>query len=296
MKSFLSLLCGIVALPSFAADPDFDSYWHDGKAELDCYKFTISRYGQECKGQGVLVYVTEPFSESKRVKADDPNKNPSGTFDAFKVNAVRDFQTGIYDYNTMVSTFVRSKDLTPVKVSFSSAEWCGHVYEELLFYPAKITGQYISYFEGESGPRNLSNDPKGILEDTLLIQLRSLRGEFLKAGEKKSFPFLPGVYYSRLAHKSLAWSTAEIERSAETQTIEVPAGKFVATVYTVKITDGRTGKFFVEQDWPHRIVRWSLLPDVSAEMTGSARLDYWRLHNNGDDSYLKSLGIKPTVE
>src|ERR1043166_6066798 len=105
MKTALGFLC-ITALLSAklqmaAADPEFDSYWHDGKAELDGYKFTISRYGQERKGQGVLVYVTEPFSESKRVKVDDPSKNAADAFEAFKLNAVRDFQTGIYDYNTM---------------------------------------------------------------------------------------------------------------------------------------------------------------------------------------------------
>ena len=115
-------------------------------------------------------------------------------------------------------------------------------------------------------------------------------------GEKKSFPFLPGTFYGRLAHKPLMWTTAEIERAAQPETIAVPAGKFSTVVYTVKIADGRTGRFFVEEAYPHRIVRWELLPDVSAEMTGSARLEYWRLHNNGDESYLKTLGIKPTVE
>src|SRR6266545_4351728 len=100
MKLISFVLSALATFPVFAADPDFDSYWHDGKAELDGYKFTISRYGQSRKGQGVLVYVTEPFSESKRVKVDDPTKNPADTFDAFKLNAVRDFQTGIYDYNT----------------------------------------------------------------------------------------------------------------------------------------------------------------------------------------------------
>src|ERR1041385_3266626 len=167
MKRSFYLLALLVTAPVFAADPDFDSYWHDGKAELNGYNLTVSRYGQPRKGHAVLAYVTEPFSESKRVKVDDPNKNPSDTFDAFKLNAVRDFQTGIYDYNTMVSTFVRSADLTPVKISFSSAEWCGHVYQELLFHPTKIAGQYISYFEGETGPRNLSNNPTGVIEDHL---------------------------------------------------------------------------------------------------------------------------------
>ena len=132
-------------------------------------------------------------------------------------------------------------------------------------------------------------------EDSLLVQLRGLRGDFLKAGEKKSIPFLPSIYYRRLAHKPLAWTTADIERSGEPQTIEVPAGKFTVIVYAVKIAQGRTGTFFVEQPYPHRVVRWELSPDMSAELTGSARLDYWRLHNNGDENYLKTLGLKPTV-
>jgi hypothetical protein len=107
---------------------------------------------------------------------------------------------------------------------------------------------------------------------------------------------LPGTFYGRLAHKPLAWTTVEIERMAQPQPVEVPAGRFSTMVYALKTADGRTGKFFVEEAYPHRLVRWELLPDVSAEMTGSARLEYWRLHNNGDESYLKSLGIKPTAE
>ena len=292
MKRIAAPLAFLVSTSIFA-EPDFDSYWHDGKAELDGYRLQVSRYGEPREGRAVLIYVTEPFSESKRVKVDDPSKNPSDVTDVLKLNAVRDFQTGIYDYNTMVSTFVRSKDFSPVKVSFSSAEWCGHVHQELLFSPNKITGQYFSYFEGETGPRNLEHKANGVIEDNLLIQLRGLRGDFLKPGEKKSFPFLPSVYHGRLAHKPLAWTTAEIERSAEAQTIGVPAGQFTISSYVVKIADGRTGKFLIERAYPHRVVRWELSPDISAEMTGSARLEYWRLHKNGDESHLKALGIQP---
>jgi len=96
-----------------------------------------------------------------------------------------------------------------------------HVYEELLFYPNKITGQYISYFEGESGPRNLSNNPKGVLEDNLLIQLRGLRGEFLKSGDEV-VPVPAERVLQPARHKPLAWTTVEIERLAQSQTIEVP--------------------------------------------------------------------------
>jgi len=211
------------------ADPYFDSYWHDGKAELDGYRLTIARYGQPRAGRGVLVYVAEPFSESQRVKVDDPRQDPADTFDAFKLNLVRDFQTGIYNYSTMVSVFVRSADL------------------------------------------------------------------FLKPGGHKTVPLLPGVVYGRLSHTPPAWTTAEIARPAELQPLEVPAGKFDAAVYTVKIAGGREGTFCVEAAYPHRIVRWEMTQDISAELAGSARLQYWKLHANGDQRYLKQLGIQPAV-
>jgi len=279
----MKLLILFVLSPlSWVLAADFDAYWHDGKAELNGYRMTISRYGQPRHAQGVAIYVTEPFSESKRVKVDDPRRNPDDVIDVLKLNLVRDFQTGVYDYNTMVSVFVRASDFSPVKISFSSAEWCGQVFEELLFHPGRITGFYNSYFEGETSPRDLARPKDGITEDSLWIVLRGLRGDFLKRGENKSVPFLPGVYFSRLAHKRLAWTTAEISRDGN--------------VYTVKTADDRTGKFTIEEAYPHRISRWEMLPDISAEITGTLRVEYWKLHNNGDESYLKQLGIKPTVE
>ncbi len=296
MKRLLALL--FILHPSsliLAGDPDFDSYWHDGKAELDGYRLSVSRYGQPRIGQAVLIYVTEPFSERQHVKVDDPNKNPSDVVDVLKLNLIRDFQTGIYDYNTMVSVFVRSADFSPVKTTFSSAEWCGHVYDELQFYPKKIEEQRFSYFEGESGSHYVNMQKDAITEDGLFILLRGLRGDFLAVGERKSVPFLPSVYQSRLAHKPLAWTTAEIERLTGSETIEVPAGKFETTVYTVKIADGREGKFYIEKAYSHRLVRWELLPDISAELTGSVRLQYWKLHDNGHESYLIDLGVQPTV-
>ncbi len=131
-------------------DPDFGSYWHDGKAELDGYRLRVLRYGHPRRGRAVLVYVTEPFSASKHVKVDDASKNPADTFDALKLNFVRRFQTGIYDYHTMVSLFTRSSDFSPVKITFTSAEWCGQVYEQLEFVGTRVPERFDSYFENES--------------------------------------------------------------------------------------------------------------------------------------------------
>jgi hypothetical protein len=285
----LVALCGV---PASATDAEFDAMWHDGRAELNGYRLEVSRYGQKRTGHAVLVYVTEPFSESKRVKVDDHTKNPDDTFNALKLNLIRDFQTGIYDYNTMVSVFVRASDFSPVKISFSSAEWCGHVYEELLFYPDEVKGHYYSYFENESGPRKLRRDPEGIAEDNLFVLLRGLRNDYLAPGQEKDVRLLPSVYFGRLAHDDPTWVSATIAREEGSRQLTTPAGAFTVSVYNVRTSGGREGIFFIEEEYPHRIVRWEMLPDIRADLTGSSRLAYWKLNQNGHERYLAELGLE----
>lgn len=289
--------------PPPAADASFDSFWHDGKAELDGYFYTVTRYGQRRRGQCVAIFVTEPFGESKRVKVDDPAKDPKDAFDALKLNLVRDFQTGIYDYNTMVSTFVRSATFDPMKVSFSSAEWCGHVYEELLFDPGWIRERFFSYFEGESASGEIESPRGGVAEDNLFILLRGLRGGFLRPGERRRAPFLAGAFYRRLTHQPLRWSSAEIERVAAPQRVSVPAGAFATILYVVRTAEGREGRIHIERAYPHRVVQWEwklnrspATPRIAdgldaGKLTGSRRLEYWKLHDGGNESYLKQLGL-----
>lgn len=295
----------VLILASTGASPTFETHWQDGKAELDEYRYTITRYGRVRTGTAVMIYVTEPFSDSKRVKADNPEANPRDTFEALKLNFVRDFQTGIYDYNTMSSLFVRSRDFSPVKISFSSAEWCGHVYEEVLFNPREIATRYTSYFEDESGERRIAPRSGSVTEETLLVLLRDLRGPWLNRGERRRVPFLDSAFYRRLTHKLLAWSEATIARNPSTVRVTVPAGQFETTLYSVDVGGQREGRFWIEQAYPHRVVRWEwkaiLIPAGrgqspaegldAGELTGSARLPYWKLHDPGDESYLKLLGL-----
>ncbi len=290
--ALLMLLVPAATAAALAGDGVFDSYWHDGLAELDGYKLLVSRYGEERSGTAVMIFVTEPFSEKKRVKVNDPDADRADTFDALKLNMVRDFRTGIYDYNTMVSVFSRSDDFTPAKISFSSAEWCGHVYDERLFEEKTVTSTLSSYFENESGVRELDYPSGGIVEDNLFILVRGLRGDFLEPGERKSLPFLPGAYFSRLSHAPLEWTTAIVERKADPVEIDVPAGRFATMVYTITISDGREGTFFVEMEYPHKIVRWELPPDARGELAGSKRLAYWKLNGEGEESYLADLGLE----
>ena len=301
--------CGIVAAclavslitsSAGAAEPSFGPYWHDGKAELDGYRLTVQRYGHVRSGRAVAIYVTEPFSRSKHVKLDDPAKAPTDAVDVLKLNLVRDFQTGIYDYHTIMSLFVASADFAPLKIAFSSSEWCGQVYEELNVAGGSITQRVSSYFEGESAERTLDAPADGIEEDNLFVLLRGLHAPMLRTGEKRTYPFLASPFHRRLAHRPTAWASATIERLARPQRVRVPAGAFDVDVYVVQIADGREGRFAVERAYPHRIVRWAWKPAPGAsllggtdagELAGSTRLEYWRTHDPGDERYLRQLGV-----
>jgi hypothetical protein len=299
------LLPGIAAAPTArAADPGFDAHWHDGRAELDGYRLTLQRYGAPRRGRAVAIYVTEPFSRSRHVKLDDPATRPADAVDVLKLNLVRDFQTGIYDYHTVVSLFATTAAFAPLKLAFSASEWCGQVYEELDVRGATLSQRLASYFEGESAARSLTIPAGGILEDELFVRLRGLRGPYLRAGERHTVPFLASPLYRRLAHREAAWGRASIERLARPESAVVPAGTFTTDVYLVRTDDGREGRFHVERAHPHRIVKWAWTPATatgrregmdSAELTGTTRVEYWRLNGPGDERYLDGIGVAPGV-
>ena len=103
-----------VELPS-----QFWEQWGDGQAELNGYELVQPRYGEERRGVAVLVFVTETFTDADRVKSDGGHDDE---YPVMKLNDMRDFQTGIYDYHAMTSSFVSLGAPgvlhQPVKVSF----------------------------------------------------------------------------------------------------------------------------------------------------------------------------------
>jgi hypothetical protein len=272
---------------------EFWAHWGDGKAEMNGYRLTQPRYGERRHGTAVLVFVTEDMSDSLRVKA-DPGKHPaSDVYPVMKLNAIRDFQTGIYDYNVMTSTFARVAAGWPVaKVSFSSQEWCGHVYHQILPKGSRIVGTFHSYFDGEAdGSENLDRPAGGVFEDALPIVLRGWKGELLKRGESRTVPFLPGLLRARLEHRRLAWGHATISRAASGEEVRVPAGSFPVETWTVAEEGGRTTTYQFESAAPYRLVRWSADTGEEAVLLGSTRLSYWKLNGPGGERYLKEMGL-----
>ena len=287
----LLVLVSSFVVPSHAQD--FWKHWGDGKAELNGYALEQPRYGAVRSGTAILVYVTEDYSDSLGVKA-DPGKHPaSDVYPVLKLTAVRDFQTGIYDYNVMTSAFLRVAAGWPVaKVSFSSLEWCGHVWHQLVPRGRKLSGIFHSYFDGEAdGTDDLASPKDGVFEDALPVLLRGWNGEYLKPGESRTVPFLPSLLWTRLHHRSLAWTTVTIARAAAVRSLSVPAGRFDVAAYTAKTADGRTLGFEIEAAAPFRLVRQTGPDGEELTLRGSTRLAYWQLNAPGGERHLRELGL-----
>jgi hypothetical protein len=298
-----------------AYDSAFWEHWGDGRAELAGYDLVTPRYGAERKGTAVAIFVTEPFSAGARVKADGPAREDGeggGTFQAMKLNLIQDFPTGIYDYNLMTSAFVALESVpaepalppgAPVKVSFSSQEWCGHVYQQALFRQSGVRLSLHSYFGGEADAEStLRAHPGGVSEDALLLWARGLAYPSVASGESATVPLLTGLQRSRLAHVEAEWEEVELSRGGGTRELTVPAGTFTVEEARAVIRgsggpDGeRTWTFHVEAEAPHRIVAWETSAGVRAELRGSDRLEYWKLNGPGGEEHLEALGLRPRAE
>lgn len=270
-----TLLVALALLDAFWA------HWADGKAELDGYALTQPRYGQPREGNAVMIFVTEDFSDTLRVKA-DPGKHPaSDVYPVLKLNFVRDFQTGIYDYNLLTSTFVRADALAEVvKTSFSAQEWCGHVYQQWLVRGTQMTGVAHSYFDGEADATlSLTVPAGGVFEDAVPILVRGLRGDWLRDGETRTVPFLPSLMRARLGHKRQQWGEATVRRDG--------------WKYVIAERGGPTVTWTLEAAPPHKIVAWQSSDGEAGRLMGSIRLPYWELNQNGGEKWLDKLGLKP---
>lgn len=272
-------------LLSTAYADDFWATWGDGKAEVDTYTLTQPRYGALNPGDAVLIFVTEDFSWSERVKA-DPGEHPDSDLrKVIKLNAVRDFDTGIYTYHVMTSTFLRLDGgdgmavLDPIKLSFSAQEWCGMVYDELVMGPGTVRKTGHTYFDSDTAPPSTTRVPPGtVFGDSLPILIRGLKGDLLAPGASRTAPYYPTAMDTRFAHTPARLGSVTLTRAAGTSTRTVPAGTFTVETWTAAVEGGETTTWYLEADGVHRIVAWESGAGEKAELKASERMPYWSMH------------------
>lgn len=200
--------------PKKAISEEFKKYWYAGEAEISSYNLQQARYGEMREGTAVLIFVTEPFHNTKQVKADGSN---SDNIPVLKLNSTKNYLTGIYPYSIMSSSFYPVHDNQhAVKLSFSSQEWCGQVYAQLNNRDAFEIKSH-SYFESE-GDQNLKLE-KTILENELWNKLR-IDPNTLPVG---NIEIIPSMEFIRLTHKELKSynATATLTNLSDVFTYEI---------------------------------------------------------------------------
>ena len=276
------ILCFFLFLLPLHSDPVRD-FWFSG-AEINRYELTQVRYGEAHPGHAEFIFVTEPFLTEAQVK-NEVGDSPST--DVLKLNALRTFNTGIYSYRTMTSTF-QPIDLEAfphaLKTNTSVQDWCGQAFLQLNRTDLGWRGELRSYFQKE-GDRDFELSDV-YLEDELWIQLR-LNPSKLPLGE---IELIPGSVYTRFAHES-------IEPSKASATLETHGKQ---SVYTVEYESlPRTLKIMFDTEFPHIIRRWD-----EVEPAGSTRAvlthrimnsEYWSKNKAADAPMRKKLGLDPMV-
>jgi len=259
---------------------EFADYWYKGEAELNSYQLMQSRYGEPRDGKSVLVFVTEDFSKSKQVKLDHPDAAGKDKVPVMKLNTIRKFNTGIYDYSMMESVFTPldvEKYPHSLKSTTTSQEWCGHSFTQLNLKGKDYQVSGYSYFEEEGDVHFKLGE--AMLEDELWTRIR-IRPKSIPQGE---VDLIPSGFYNRLLHQPMQPSRARVRiENTETE----------ARLIVEYLHIGRALTIEFEPQFPHRILSWT--EQNGKEILSSARLlktlktAYWRQHGN-EDAYLRDL-------
>jgi hypothetical protein len=150
-----------------------------------------------------------------------------------------------------------------------------------------------SYFDGEADQaRSIPIPADALSGDAILLWARGLAAPLVRPGERREISFAQSLETSRLAHRPVEVVRATLSREAAHARVTVPAGTFDVERCTVEIAGGQTWKIAVEAAEPHRIVEWETSDGQKAELLGSDRLEYWKLHGEGQESFLARLGLK----
>ncbi len=260
---------------------EFKSYWYQGDAEITSYNLEQARYGEIRNGNAVLVFVTEPFLKTEQVKADQPTSKNSSVL---KLNATKNFNTGIYPYSIMQSVFYPiANNQHALKISCSVQEWCGHAYTQLN-NRSEFEVMSHSYFEGEADEEFSVN--KSILENELWTQLR-INPKSLPTG---NLEIIPSFEFLRLRHVPFKAYAATAQLTPDTYTLTYP-------------DLNRSLNISFNPQLPFDIISWeetfiSGYGNKALELTTKAtriktiKSDYWNINTNADSALRESLGLK----
>ncbi|MCC3158889.1 hypothetical protein LJ737_16725 [Hymenobacter sp. 15J16-1T3B] len=292
------------APPAAAPSPEFQRYWYAGQAELSRYRLTQSRYGALHPGEAVLVFVTEDFLPRQQVKFEG-GKTGEQPVSVLKMNQLRRFATGIYDYSLNTSVFTPVSGTGTLKVVTTVQDWCGQTFSQLNRRGKQYHLETRSYFQQEADQdQDLPAD--ALLEDELWTRLR-LAPTSLPTG---AIRLIPGTVASRLRHRPLRPEPATATLAPYTGQDFQPSQPGAALqAYSVRYAAGsRTLTIVFEAAFPHLVAGWDDSYDSQMQLGGQTvgsrevlttravrthtlRSDYWQRHTPADSTLRRQLGV-----
>ena len=263
---------------------EFKDYWYSGTAEITSYSLMQERYGEIREGTAVNIFVTEDFLPDAQVKANNASEE---NISVMKLNQMKNFNTGIYPYSIMTSTFspIATKE-HPLKITNSVQEWCGQVYMQLN-NRENFEIESHSYFQGEADQK--LSLPKTYLENELWNLIR-INPEELPTGDVM---IIPSFEYLRLRHKEIKEHNAFAS---------LKQGDSI-TIYTLNYPDlQRQLMLFFSSTFPYEIEKWeevnaadqndTLRLKTTATKLKRIKSDYWTKNRNENLNLRDSLQLK----
>jgi len=267
--------------PKAMLSKEFNDYWYAGEAEITSYKLEQARYGEMREGTAVLVFVTEDFLPEKQVKADNYSQTNTPVL---KLNATKNFNTGIYPYSIMQSTFYPvANNQHALKISASVQEWCGHVYTQLNNRD-EFEVMSHSYFQSEADQN--FNIKKTWTENEIWTKLR-IDPKRLPVG---NLDIIPSLEYTRLKHINMRAYYAEALLKDGTYTLVYP-------------DLNRTLKINFNPIFPYDVLGWEEITvsgygvntktlKTKATKLESIKSAYWSKNSNADEALREKLKLQ----
>ena len=282
--------------PFQASHPEkFGDYWYAGEAELNRYELSQMRYGQEREGEAVLIFVSEKFLPEEQVKKEFGDKEGETII---KLNYLKKFVTGIYDYSIMMSAFTPvefRKNPATLKVTFSSQDWCGQSFSQINLRDRQLEYQQRSYFQAE-GDEDTSIEATYI-EDDIWNRMR-LEPQTLPMGEVE---MVPSMEFLRLKHHDFKPYTCKANLF-----LQVPDKEAGDEFYSYELTYPELKRKLVvrcESRFPFKILGWEETWNLGtseeqktwATLKKTIKSPYWEKNGQNEKALRDSLGLEYSI-
>ncbi|MFZ5628525.1 MAG: hypothetical protein ACOY5B_05315 [Spirochaetota bacterium] len=295
----LVLSCGrSQATSGRLAEPDqqFQSYWNAGKAELVRYELKQARYGQVHTGEMIVITVTEPFRTDRQVKAESA-EGAQHAVNVLKVQQMRRFTTGIYDYALTTTSFrpFAGEPAAVLKVTGSAVDWCGHAWLQLNRKKDSFVVESRSYFEN---PGDTAYMVSAALAEDEIWQLIRTNPSALPVGQ---ITVVPSLMSARLRHRA---TQAEAARAELQQFARLKHSEY-SLLFAQGQGDERQVAFVFESEFPHRVLEYREIYNDAIgsggkkdKLTTLARLKktilspYWQQHDLIHAKERKDFGVR----